>query len=170
MTSRDVRFSANRGANGIDGFLSTALGAAAGGGRPTYLLAGDLSVLHDATALAAAARLGVPAVIVVIDNNGGGIFHFLPQAQAVSHFERHFGTPHDLDLIRMAEGFGVSAAEVATGRELADAVVVPPSEPRMILVRTDRAANVAVHRRIRDAVRRALDLNPRSADPESGGA
>jgi 2-succinyl-5-enolpyruvyl-6-hydroxy-3-cyclohexene-1-carboxylate synthase len=154
-STRDLRFAANRGANGIDGFLSSGLGAAAAGDRPTYLIAGDVSVLHDATALAAAARLDIDATIVVIDNDGGGIFHFLPQS-ADARFEQHFGTPHGLDLARIARGFGVPATIVETPAELEAAVAVPPTGPSVWVVRTDRRENVEVHRRIRSAVRAAL--------------
>ena len=89
-----LRLLGNRGAAGIDGFLSTGLGAAAVAGAPAYLLSGDLSALHDLTALGTAARLGIAATIVVVHNDGGGIFHFLPQAGFPAHFERHWGTPH----------------------------------------------------------------------------
>jgi 2-succinyl-5-enolpyruvyl-6-hydroxy-3-cyclohexene-1-carboxylate synthase len=156
-STRDLRFAANRGANGIDGFLSAGLGAAAAGTRPTYLLAGDLSVLVDATALAAAARLGVPATIVAIDNDGGGIFHFLPQHGGTPHFERHFGTPHGLDLTTVAEAFGVQAITASSAEQVAGAVAEIPSRPQLIAVHTERDENVAVHRRIRAAARRALD-------------
>lgn len=153
---RDLRFAANRGANGIDGFISTGLGAAAAGDRPTYLLAGDLSLLHDATALATAARFGVPVTIVVTDNDGGGIFHFLPDAGAGSHFEPLFAAPHGLDLTRVAEAFGVPAARIERRAELEAALAVPPEGSRLLVLKTDRSENVAVHRRIRAAVARAL--------------
>ena len=155
-TRRDLRFAANRGANGIDGFLSSGLGAAAAGGRPTVLLAGDLSMLHDLTGLAAAGRLGIPAAIVVIDNDGGGIFHFLPQA-GLSHFERHFGTPHRLDLVAVAGALGVTARTAASPADLAAEVASPPTALRLTVVRTDRTTNVEVHRRLREAVGRALE-------------
>jgi len=147
-----LRLLGNRGAAGIDGFLSTGLGAAAVAGAPAYLLSGDLSALHDLTALAAAARLGIAATIVVVHNDGGGIFNFLPQAGFPAHFERHWGTPHGLDFVSLGQALGVAAQRVETRPALAAAVAAAPTGPRLVEVRTDRAANVALHRRIREAV------------------
>ncbi len=152
-----LRIAANRGASGIDGFLSTGLGAAAAAGCPTYLLAGDLSALHDLTALGTAARLGIPATIVVLHNDGGGIFHFLPQAAALPElFERHWGTPHGLDFVRVAAAFGVQAARIGGRAELAALLAEPPRVPRLLEVRTARVANLELHRRLQEAVRSAL--------------
>jgi 2-succinyl-5-enolpyruvyl-6-hydroxy-3-cyclohexene-1-carboxylate synthase len=151
-----VRFLGNRGAAGIDGFLSTGLGAAAVASAPTYLLSGDLSALHDLTALGTAARLGIRATIVVVHNDGGGIFHFLPQAGFPAHFERHWGTPHGTDFVAAAQVFGVEAARVESRGELASALTEVPAGPRLVEVRTDRAANLDLHRRLRRAVEAAL--------------
>jgi len=151
-----VRFMANRGAAGIDGFLSTGLGAAAVATNPAYLLSGDLSALHDLTALGMAARLSIKATILVVHNDGGGIFHFLPQADFPAHFERHWGTPHGTDFVAIAEAFGVDAARVERRADLAAAVAAVPSGPRLLEVRTQRAANLELHRRLRRAVEEAL--------------
>jgi 2-succinyl-5-enolpyruvyl-6-hydroxy-3-cyclohexene-1-carboxylate synthase len=154
--SRAVRVAANRGANGIDGFLSSALGTAAAGDH-TVALAGDLSVVHDLGALASAARLWLPITIVALNNDGGGIFHFLPQAHGDAEiFERHFGTPHGLDLAAAARGLGVPAERIADRDALIAAVAERPDGPLFIEVVTDRAGNVAVHRAIRDAAAAAL--------------
>ncbi len=153
-----LRVLANRGANGIDGFLSAGFGSAQASRSPTYLLAGDLSALHDLSGLAAAARMGVAATAIVVDNDGGGIFHFLPQVGLEQHFERLFGTPHGHDLVAVAEALGVRAARATTAAELEEAVAEPPSEPRMVVVRTDRQANVAVHLELEQTVAAALDL------------
>ena len=147
-----VRFAANRGAAGIDGFISSGLGSAAVSGRPTYLLAGDLSALHDLTALAAASRLRIPATIVVVHNDGGGIFHFLPQAGLPAHFESLFGTPHGLDFVEVATALGIPARRIATREELAAEVARPPDGPLLLEVRTDRAENFAVHVAVKEAV------------------
>ncbi len=152
---RDLQVVANRGVNGIDGFLSSGFGWALAGGDPTYLLAGDLSFLHDLTALAAAARLGVDATVVVVDNDGGGIFHFLPQATHPA-FERLFGTPHGTDLVAAARALGAAADTVTDASALREAVAAPPSGVRVLLVPSDRAANVAVHDRLREAVAAAV--------------
>jgi 2-succinyl-5-enolpyruvyl-6-hydroxy-3-cyclohexene-1-carboxylate synthase len=154
-TDRQIRVIGNRGVNGIDGFLSTGLGSAAVSGRPTTLLAGDLSVLHDLGALATAARLEIPATIVVINNDGGGIFHFLPQ-EGHQHFERHFGTPHDLDFAAVAGSLGIEARQVHTVEDLTAGIESKRDKPLLLEVRTDRNENVGLHRRIRDSVEAAL--------------
>ncbi len=81
----DVHFLCNRGANGIDGLVSSGIGAAHATGRPTTIITGDLGLLHDLGGLAAMREVSTPVRIVVIDNGGGGIFHFLPQKQALAH-------------------------------------------------------------------------------------
>jgi len=154
VSDRPIAIHANRGVNGIDGFISTALGAACGG-TPTTALSGDLSMLHDIGALATASRLGIPLTIIVVNNDGGGIFHFLPQADH-EHFERHFGTPHGLSLSRIANSFGVEAATVDDTTAVTEAVAKPTDRPRLVEVMTDRSANVEIHRGIEQAVRDAL--------------
>ena len=154
VSERPVTIQANRGANGIDGFISTALGAASGG-IPTTALAGDLSMLHDIGALATASRLAIPLTIVVVNNDGGGIFHFLPQADH-EHFERHFGTPHGLSFSRIATSFGIDAVTVDDTRIVTETVAKPTDRPRLVEVLTNRSANVGIHREIAQAVRDAL--------------
>ena len=94
----------NRGVNGIDGVLSTAIGVALGGGVPTVALVGDLAFLYDAGALLWSSRRELALTVVVVDNDGGGIFSFLPQAAALpkGQFERYWGTPHGADLAAIA--------------------------------------------------------------------
>ncbi len=96
-STKRVRFMANRGASGIDGVVSTALGVAAASDKPVVLVIGDISLYHDMNGLLAAKRHGLSATIVVISNDGGGIFSFLPQAERGDGFEELFGTPHGLD-------------------------------------------------------------------------
>jgi len=156
----DVEVIANRGANGIDGLLAAAAGAARSTGRNVIAHAGDLSVIHDAGTLGTLARLGLSVTIVAVDNDGGGIFHFLPHAgpQLVTaeRFEEVFATPHGLDLTAIAAAYGLRAGDVASLEDLQDAVANPPTVPQLVRIRTDRAENVAVHQRIRAAVRRHL--------------
>jgi len=154
-SSRPIRFEANRGANGIDGFLSSGLGWAAASSDPTYLLAGDLSALHDLTALGTAARLEIPATIVVLNNDGGGIFHLLPQ-HGLPEFERHFGTPHGLDFTIAAELFGVPARAVTDAGELRTALATSHEGPLLIEVRTGRAATASALARVRAAATAAV--------------
>jgi 2-succinyl-5-enolpyruvyl-6-hydroxy-3-cyclohexene-1-carboxylate synthase len=151
-----IRIAANRGANGIDGVISSGLGAAVVWDGPVAVLAGDLAFLHDLTALAAADRLGIPLDIVVVDNNGGGIFHFLPQAGHPDVFERHFGTPHDLDLAAAARGLGVEAVQVSDAAHIGNALREPPAAPRVLIARTDRETNVAIHHEMTAAIERNL--------------
>lgn len=152
---RRARAHANRGANGIDGVMSTALGLALSG-RPTVALVGDIAFVHDSNVLVALRQRNVDLRIVVIDNDGGGIFSFLPQRSSLSpsRFEQLFGTPHGTDVGALATAHGIATRTVATSHELADAVTTPgPSVTRIV---TDRDENVGVHDRINAAVAAAL--------------
>lgn len=155
-----LRVLSNRGANGIDGVVSTALGVAVAGPGPTVALVGDLAFLHDTNALLvpAGAAAAVDATVVVVDNDGGGIFSFLPQAAALApdRFERLLGTPHGLDLCAVARAHGVDAVEATSVDEVAAAVAAPPSGVWVVVVRTDRSANVAVHDEVHRAVAAAV--------------
>ena len=152
---------ANRGANGIDGITSTALGVAlARGGQPTAGLLGDLAFLHDGGGLAGLGDRPCSLVLVVIDNHGGGIFSFLPQAAALppERFEQLFGTPQPADLHALAAAHRIPSTEVGAARELAPAVdaATEAGGVRVLVARTDRSDNVKVHRELADAVGEAL--------------
>lgn len=144
----------NRGASGIDGYVSTALGVASAHDGPTVGLTGDLSLLHDANGFLLD-HAGLDLTIVVVNNDGGGIFHFLPQARHPEELERYFATPHGRDLAALARWHGVGHDEVSRPGEL-DALLSTPGGVRIIEIRTDRAANVALHERITAAVSDAL--------------
>ena len=157
----------NRGANGIDGTISSAFGAAADGRGPVVLLIGDVALAHDIGGLLAARRLGLPLTIVLIDNGGGGIFDFLPVAAAPlaptseqDIYTRHVATPTGLDFAHAAQLYGLAherVADVASLREaLERALTARPADARIIEVRGERAANVALHRRVWAAVSGAL--------------
>jgi 2-succinyl-5-enolpyruvyl-6-hydroxy-3-cyclohexene-1-carboxylate synthase len=150
-----VRVHANRGVNGIDGFVATVLGISAGDDGPTVALTGDLCFLHDANGLLGAVDRGLDAVFVVIDNRGGGIFSFLPQAQLPEHFETLFGTPQPVELTGLAAVHGVPTVEVTRADALAPALLdaISAGGVRMVLVRTERADNVVRHRQIFEPVR-----------------
>jgi 2-succinyl-5-enolpyruvyl-6-hydroxy-3-cyclohexene-1-carboxylate synthase len=150
-----ARAHANRGANGIDGVVSTALGIALAG-RPVVALVGDVALVHDAGALTALRRRAADLRIVVVDNDGGGIFSFLPQAGALTdgRFEQLFGTPHGTDVVALGRAHGLDAVTVASADELAARVRAPG--PSLTRVATDRTANVAIHRTLNAAVVTAL--------------
>ena len=161
------RVLANRGANGIDGVASTTLGvaaAAAGTGGPVVGLLGDLAFLHDSTALLQGRREpALPAVLVVIDNGGGGIFSFLPQAGELDEamFERLFGTPQRIDVADLARAAGCDTIEVAHSREVPAQLDSALSHagrrgPAVLVVRTDRKANTALHSELEAEVALAL--------------
>ncbi|HET6874793.1 MAG TPA: thiamine pyrophosphate-binding protein, partial [Acidimicrobiales bacterium] len=152
----------NRGANGIDGVLSTAIGAAlAEPTRPAVALIGDLAFTYDAGALLWAAARPIRLSVVVVDNDGGGIFSFLPQATALEpdRFERYWGTPHGIDLVALATAYGVAARRVTSRSELdafLDAESLSEPGVRVAVVPSHRAANVAVHDRLYEAVAAAV--------------
>jgi 2-succinyl-5-enolpyruvyl-6-hydroxy-3-cyclohexene-1-carboxylate synthase len=156
-----LTFHANRGVNGIDGFVSTVLGIASGAepGSATVALLGDLCFLHDTNGLLGATARGVDATFVVVDNDGGGIFSFLPQADLPHHFEKLFGTPQPVDIAAVAAVHGIPVAEVATPADVGLAVrtAVDAGGVRVVRVRTpDRAANVTRHREVWAAVADSL--------------
>ena len=146
---------ANRGANGIDGVVSTALGRALAGNVSVVLL-GDLAFVHDSNALLGLPGRGADLRIVVVDNDGGGIFSFLPQATALEHarFEQLFGTPLGTDVLALAAAHGIATATITTEAALADQLVRPG--PWVVRVPSDRRHNVAVHERLHAAVAAAL--------------
>ena len=148
----------NRGANGIDGFVSTALGIAVASKKPTAALCGDLTFLHDQNGFLAARSTHASCVFVVINNDGGGIFSFLEQAEHPEHFERVFGTPHGADLAAVAHVTGCGFERVTTASVLRDSVVarLELGGVHVVEVRTDRSHNVTVHREMFAATDKAL--------------
>ncbi len=153
--SADALFLGNRGANGIDGLVSSGIGAAHASGRPTTIVSGDLGLLHDLGGLAALREVSTPVRIVVIDNDGGGIFHFLPQEQALAaeEFETLLGTPRGIDPARAAALFDLPHRRLESLAELPDALAAGTG---LIEVRTDRQTNVAIHRQLAERVHDAL--------------
>lgn len=147
----------NRGANGIDGVLATAIGVALHRGGPVGVVLGDVAMLHDSSSLAALTSRGLDLRILVIDNDGGGIFHYLPQATTVEPeiFETLYGTPHGTDFVALARAHGVNAGlvdDVTSLRRVAES-----DGPSLTVVRTDRDAEVEVHRMLHHRVSIALD-------------
>ncbi|MGE3075020.1 MAG: 2-succinyl-5-enolpyruvyl-6-hydroxy-3-cyclohexene-1-carboxylic-acid synthase [Dehalococcoidia bacterium] len=136
----------NRGVNGIDGVNSTALGAAAGGRAPVILVIGDISFYHDLNGLWAARRHRLDLTIVLVNNNGGGIFHYLPQASHDDIFEEWFGTPPDLDFAPVVEMYGGTFEKAEDWAQFAANMAAPSGGLRVIELRTDRSRNTAMHR------------------------
>jgi len=151
----DALFLCNRGANGIDGLVSSGIGAAWASGRPTTILTGDLGLLHDLGGLAALRDVSTPVRIVVIDNGGGGIFSFLPQAEALGgeEFEALLGTPQGIDVAKAAALFDLPHRRVEALAELPLALA---GGTGLIEVKTDRGTNVDRHRRASVAVGEAI--------------
>lgn len=137
-TRGDLETFANRGLAGIDGNISTALGIASQR-KSTVAILGDLSFLHDLTGLIHHEDINLR--MVVIDNNGGGIFSTLPQ-RGVAGFEEIFGTPHNLDLQKVAQGFGIETSLVTQRSELIDALSSPVEGISIVIVKVpDRESN-----------------------------
>ena len=152
---RGARVLSNRGANGIDGVVSTAVGVSLAG-VPTVALVGDVAFLHDTNALLGLAAREVDLTVVVVDNDGGGIFSFLPQAAQLGAqpFEQLFGTPHGVDVTDLASAHGVDATVADSASEVAE--LVAKGGLRLVVVRTERRSNVEVHDQLHAAVARAL--------------
>jgi 2-succinyl-5-enolpyruvyl-6-hydroxy-3-cyclohexene-1-carboxylate synthase len=178
-SSHRLRVLCNRGANGIDGMLSSALGAAAAQlpqttgpaaqEAPVVLLTGDLALLHDCGALLAARRHALPLVIVVLDNDGGGIFSLLPIGgfgDAVG-FETHFRTPHGIDLEPLCRGMGADFSWATSWEHLRAALkdALSASGVSVVGLRVDRERNLAQFRALETAVREALAAPPGAAQP-----
>lgn len=146
-TETDIRLVGTRGASGIDGVTSTALGAAAAGGGPVALLIGDLSFLHDVNGLWPSHRYGLDLTVVLVNNQGGGIFSFLPQRQAVpDRFDAWWGTPHGVDLRHAVElHHGRHALLDAGDQHAAIAAALARPGLDVLELRTERDRNVAQH-------------------------
>lgn len=159
-----LRVVGNRGASGIDGLVSTAIGAALGHDGPSFALLGDLTLLHDQNGLLVAGQPEPDLVVVVLANDGGAIFSFLEQASAPG-FERVFGTPHGVDLADVARAAGRGHQRVHRAGELGDMVARARAAGgiQLVEVRTDRHANVRLHARLQEAVSRALPAPPAGA-------
>lgn len=158
---RSLRVLANRGASGIDGVVSSALGVAAtldAKSGPLVLVIGDIAMYHDMNGLLAAKLHKLNATIVVLNNDGGGIFSFLPQAAEPEHFEQLFGTPHGLQFDSAAALYGASYRKVDSVSSLRDVVAadIKAEGLHIVEIRTDRARNVQLHREVWERVAAAV--------------
>lgn len=147
---------ANRGANGIDGVIATAIGVALHRRTPVGVIVGDVAMIHDSSSLAGLASRGVDLRILVVDNDGGGIFHHLPQASSVAPdlFEQIYGTPHGTDFVTLGRAHGLSTS-IADDRVTLRRAATTPG-PSLTVARTDREGDVAAHRELHARVAAAI--------------
>jgi len=160
VSTKPLRVLANRGANGIDGIVSSALGAAAAVSGPLVLLSGDLAFLHDAGGLFAAHQHGVRATLVVVNDDGGGIFSLLPIAahRESIDFDRLFTVSHGLDLSAVAAAYGIQHQRVSTAPGLSAALQhsLASDGTQVIEVAVDRRENLALHQEIQREIGHSL--------------
>ncbi len=156
---RGLQVLGNRGASGIDGIVSSALGCAAGGAGPVVALLGDLAFYHDMNGLLAARDGDLNVVFVLVDNDGGGIFHMLPIRDFEPVFTPYFATPHGLDFRHAARMYGLPFTDAASPPELEEAVAAAVGRrgAEVIRVRTDRERNRSSHRRVQAEVARNVN-------------
>lgn len=159
QTDIAIPIHANRGANGIDGTIATAVGFADGLQMPVTLIIGDLAALHDLNSLSMAAGAEYPVNIVVLNNDGGGIFSFLPIAEQETYFEKCFGTPHGFNFQNAAEMFGIKYHNPHSTKDLG--VVyrhsLKSNRPSIIELNCDRRQNLHEHRRLWKAIEKRIE-------------
>ncbi|MEK3937559.1 2-succinyl-5-enolpyruvyl-6-hydroxy-3-cyclohexene-1-carboxylic-acid synthase [Sporosarcina sp. FSL W7-1349] len=157
-TDRDIAVFANRGTNGIDGVISSAFGVQETRKRPTWLLIGDLSFLHDVNGLIITRFQETDLTIVIMNNDGGGIFSYLSQSQVSQHFEQLFGTPTGLTFNHIAAMYDAQYSDVRTPEQFAEVLAEPKTKPvRIIEVFTDRPSNVKAHRELWSKIVEGID-------------
>lgn len=146
----------NRGANGIDGVVATGIGVALHRGGPVGVVLGDVALLHDSSSLAGLASRGLDLRVLVVDNDGGGIFHHLPQATSVAPdvFETIYGTPHGTDFVALGRAHGLTITVVDDRESMQQAAHSPG--PSLTIARTDRDGDVAAHRELHARVAAAM--------------
>jgi 2-succinyl-5-enolpyruvyl-6-hydroxy-3-cyclohexene-1-carboxylate synthase len=157
-TEKDITIFANRGTNGIDGVVSTALGIQAARQRRTWLLIGDLSFLHDVNGLIVSRFHETDLTIVIMNNDGGGIFSYLPQAESGNHFERLFGTPTGLTFEHIAAMYDAQYSSIESIEEFEQELAQDKKKNiRIIEVFTNRKENVIAHRTLWNEITNRID-------------
>jgi 2-succinyl-5-enolpyruvyl-6-hydroxy-3-cyclohexene-1-carboxylate synthase len=158
-SSQEIRFLGNRGASGIDGVLSTSLGTAALAQNPLVTVLGDLSFYHDMNGLLAAQKFKLNATIIILNNNGGGIFSFLPQHDHPEYFEKYFGTPHGLTFEHAATLYKLEYNYVASWTEFRKVVLghFGSLGTKIVELNSDRQRSVELHHRILSVVTKAAE-------------
>jgi len=149
----------NRGASGIDGNIATAAGLALGSGKPVVAVIGDMAALHDLNSLALLRNLATPLVLVVINNNGGGIFSFLPIAAHGEFFESHFAVPHGLGFSEAAKMFGLPYHAPISAKELEATFAAALKHPgaTLVEVHSQRDRNLVDHEELRERLTAACN-------------
>lgn len=161
-TEKNITVFANRGANGIDGVVSTALGiSSAAADQPTFLVIGDLSFYHDMNGLLAAKMHKLNLTIILVNNDGGGIFSFLPQSKEEKHFETLFGTPSGLHFKHAADMYDGSYTSPANWHDFRSSVTSAISKKglNIIEIRTNRHTRVKIHRDLMNRVSQEIREN-----------
>lgn len=157
-TRKDIHIYANRGTNGIDGVVSTALGVQAATSRPSYLLIGDLAFLHDVNGLIVSRFQKTNITIVIMNNDGGGIFSYLPQSTETNYFEHLFGTPTGLQFSHIANMYDAQYDAVHSKEAFQQALKQPKTKDiRILEVFTDRQVNLNMHRKLWAAISEEFD-------------
>ena len=151
---------ANRGASGIDGLLATATGYAQGLQKPTTVVLGDLSALHDLNSLALIAKSKQPMIVVILNNQAGHIFELLPISQS-GHFEQFFATPHEYDFKHAAKMFGIDYRRITEMDDFSNRYRDALSQESTIVLElmTDRRTNLKVRQQIRDGIKKCSAQN-----------
>lgn len=162
-SGKSIRVMGNRGASGIDGVVSTALGSGVGAETQVVAVVGDISFFHDMTGLLMTKHPEINVTIIVLNNDGGGIFSFLPQAQYAEHFEEVYGTPHGLSFESAARLYGLGYVRVGDWEEFGDAVgrSLSSAGTSIVEVPGSRERNLALHREAWAAASEAMKSNKR---------
>jgi len=157
-TSKKIVVHFNRGASGIDGVTSTALGIAIKR-KPSVLITGDLSFLHDLGALSLASKYSIPLLIIVINNNGGGIFQSLPIANRINRFNEYFITPHNLELSKIVKSFGVNYQLIDSRSNLKSTILknLKKTSATVVEIQTDAGKSVELRNKYSMEVKRILN-------------
>lgn len=157
-TTKDIQIYANRGTNGIDGVVSTSLGVQAANKRASYLLIGDLAFLHDVNGLIVSRFQSTDFTIVIMNNDGGGIFSYLPQSTETNYFEHLFGTPTGLKFSHIAAMYDAQYDAVHSKEEFQTTLSGQKTKDiRIIEVFTNRQVNTETHRKLWAAISEELD-------------
>ena len=151
---KEIEIIANRGANGIDGIVSTALGVSVDQKKPTFLLIGDLSFFHDLNGLLVAKMNQLNLTVILVNNDGGGIFSFLPQSKEEKHFETLYGTPTGLNFSKVVEMYEGKYVKIESWNELQNYLTNEwnNSGLQVVELETDRLTRVKIHRELLDHV------------------